>query len=82
MYDQEKIQQCAANLEALVPVMKQMVIDLRTGKETQPYAVVNWLRREISHVVATLGAGQLSLARVEKSYGQLIENPDADGYSV
>ncbi len=73
MYDQKKIQQAAADLEALVPVMKQMVINLRTGEETQPYAAVYWLRREISHVVATLGAGQPNLTRAEKSYGQLIQ---------
>lgn len=61
----------AANrLEALVPAIKEMVIQLRDGTEKQPYSAVYWLRREISRVVATLGAGTPNTATVEYKYQQ------------
>lgn len=63
----------ANKLEELIPAIKEMIVRLRTGEESQPYAAVYWLRRELSHEVAKLGAGAPNTKNVERHYSELMQ---------
>lgn len=56
MADRETVLSAANALEDLTVKMKTAALDLREGTN-DPYAVAYYLRRELSRVVATLGAG-------------------------
>lgn len=72
-YTSEGIRQVASDLEDLIPVIKEMVMRLRTGDEEQPYAAAYWLRRRISRSVASLGAGAPNTDKIEQYYKQFIQ---------
>lgn len=74
MYDQAKINEVAARLEDLTVIMKQMVSDLRTGKEERPYAAVYYLRTQLSREVAKLGAGAPNIAKVSRYYESFVQH--------
>lgn len=56
MNQDAKVIQAANELEDLIPVLRDMVNQLRVG-DPQPYARVYWFRRDVSRIVARLGAG-------------------------
>lgn len=73
MYDQVKINEVAARLEDLTVIMNQMVSELRTGNEDQPYAAVYYLRTQLSREVAKLGVGAPNIAKVRAYYESFVE---------
>jgi len=70
----EKEMKAASDLENLVPAIKEMVSRIHDGTENQPYSAVYWLRREMSRIVATLGAGQPNTNKVEEYYRKQMQN--------
>lgn len=73
MYDQVKINEVAARLEDLTVIMNQMVSELRTGNEDQPYAAVYYLRTQLSREVAKLGAGAPNITKVRAYYESFVQ---------
>jgi hypothetical protein len=71
--DREKELQAARCLEDLTVIMKEMARNIRNGSETDAYAAVYWLRREIGYVTATLGGGVPNTSKVAGRYLAQIE---------
>lgn len=68
MSDRDKIERAANQLEDLATIAKIMVTDLREGKPN-PYGRVYWLRKQLSQVLAELGAGiPKGLDKIETEY--------------
>jgi hypothetical protein len=48
---------CAAELEELIPVLREMVNRIRSGEETQPYVGLFWFRRRLMRILNMIRSG-------------------------
>lgn len=69
-----KRQEAANRLEELTIIAKQMVDDIRTGDgPADPYSLLYWLRKEISHVLNELSGGRgRSEQTIKEHYERLV----------